>query len=362
MTFIVARALGDNLRCSRVTRHKLAAYTTSAALLLKMFQNMVKKTFVLLLSWPLRAHGLPVFRSLHEQQQTNSAPFPRADHHYIDPPAYLNNKRTRGSCPALNALANHGYIPRDGQNITLQQLSAAASEVLGISSYMTTFDTLQIFQRNELPYTELDSGDISINLQEIYVEKRQGSLLKLDMHISQDLLGFEVRGREARECLIDRMLSHFRAKSIGSDLITIDDFYQYQLLRKLDSRIHNPYFKFTLQEVFVMSGIAIQVASFAGNVATNTINVTVMEELIRYNRFVDGFIPAAAPQVQDYISGPEVQDLVERNQDFQEEILTTSLDYLKKKHNLTDDAICYKTGTKKKELGFVSAKTNARGL
>ncbi|KAI0698537.1 Cloroperoxidase [Cerioporus squamosus] len=40
---------------------------------------------------------------------------------------------SRSPCPALNALANHGYLPRDGRNLTVTQLVSAIRHVYGIS-------------------------------------------------------------------------------------------------------------------------------------------------------------------------------------------------------------------------------------
>lgn len=40
---------------------------------------------------------------------------------------------SRSPCPALNALANHGYLPHDGKNISVFQLISALREVYGVS-------------------------------------------------------------------------------------------------------------------------------------------------------------------------------------------------------------------------------------
>ncbi|KIM33590.1 hypothetical protein M408DRAFT_60998 [Serendipita vermifera MAFF 305830] len=39
----------------------------------------------------------------------------------------------RSPCPALNALANHGYLPRDGKNISIPQLVKALTGVYNLS-------------------------------------------------------------------------------------------------------------------------------------------------------------------------------------------------------------------------------------
>ncbi|THY97343.1 Cloroperoxidase [Aureobasidium pullulans] len=49
------------------------------------------------------------------------------DHYYT-----RGNIADRGPCPGLNALANQGYLPRDGKNITLPQVE----EALRISLHM----------------------------------------------------------------------------------------------------------------------------------------------------------------------------------------------------------------------------------
>ena len=40
----------------------------------------------------------------------------------------------RGPCPALNTLANHGYLPRDGRNVYVSDIIFAMDKYLGIGS------------------------------------------------------------------------------------------------------------------------------------------------------------------------------------------------------------------------------------
>ena len=39
----------------------------------------------------------------------------------------------RGPCPGLNALANHGFLPRDGKNIHITDIVTAMNDHLGIA-------------------------------------------------------------------------------------------------------------------------------------------------------------------------------------------------------------------------------------
>ena len=59
---------------------------------------------------------------------------------------------TRGPCPLVNSLANHGYINRDGRNIHAHQLNAAMNEV-GLSTALGTVFARCIFNERPDPKT-----------------------------------------------------------------------------------------------------------------------------------------------------------------------------------------------------------------
>ncbi|KAI1790535.1 Cloroperoxidase [Ganoderma leucocontextum] len=59
---------------------------------------------------------------------------PDASHPYIPP----GPDDSRAPCPGLNTLANHGYLPHDGRNLTLVQLVSAIHQVYGISRPLAT--------------------------------------------------------------------------------------------------------------------------------------------------------------------------------------------------------------------------------
>ncbi|KAL4129849.1 hypothetical protein KRP22_007768 [Phytophthora ramorum] len=50
----------------------------------------------------------------------------------------------RSPCPALNALANHGYLPRDGQNIAKGVLKAAIMNVYNMANDTATTQVSQV--------------------------------------------------------------------------------------------------------------------------------------------------------------------------------------------------------------------------
>ncbi|CAG8821509.1 25891_t:CDS:2, partial [Racocetra persica] len=56
----------------------------------------------------------------------------------------------RSACPALNTLANHGYLPRDGDNITSQQLIKALQDAYNLSGVLATVSTYNAVVTNGL--------------------------------------------------------------------------------------------------------------------------------------------------------------------------------------------------------------------
>ncbi|KAE9397949.1 Cloroperoxidase [Gymnopus androsaceus JB14] len=75
----------------------------------------------------------------------------------------------RSVCPALNAMANHGYIPRDGQNITFGTLFKGLKSCYGLSSPLAAFLVMGGFlliSRSpfHIPYLLEPNGDGVIDL------------------------------------------------------------------------------------------------------------------------------------------------------------------------------------------------------
>ncbi|KAI0347206.1 Cloroperoxidase [Trametopsis cervina] len=60
------------------------------------------------------------------------------DHAY----RYGTKTDSRCPCPALNAMANHGYLPRNGRDITVGQMTASLQEVYNLSWPLAAFLTV----------------------------------------------------------------------------------------------------------------------------------------------------------------------------------------------------------------------------
>ncbi|KAF7304530.1 HEME-HALOPEROXIDASE domain-containing protein [Mycena chlorophos] len=96
-----------------------------------------------------------------------------AGHHYQKP----GPNDQRSPCPGLNALANHGYLPRSGQNFTVPQLLDAALEGLNVD-----WAPLLIAAKNGL-LTRTDKGsETMMSLEPLAIH----NLLEHDASFSRD--------------------------------------------------------------------------------------------------------------------------------------------------------------------------------
>ncbi|GAA5877770.1 hypothetical protein JCM16303_000231 [Sporobolomyces ruberrimus] len=89
----------------------------------------------------------------------------------------LDKGASRSPCPALNALANAGVLPRDGRNITQHQLSAAISRSYNLAP------TLAI--QLGLPFSVLFEGRGKIDLEDISAQglvQHDGSTVREDIN------------------------------------------------------------------------------------------------------------------------------------------------------------------------------------
>ncbi|RPA86082.1 Cloroperoxidase [Ascobolus immersus RN42] len=106
-------------------------------------KNYKTITVPLLFLLPLTT-AFPAFQINHRQESSPSTPFDHelqhidtSSQHQFKPPRSTDH---RGPCPALNALANHGYISRTGRT-NMEEASKAVNSVFGLSVSLSKFLT-----------------------------------------------------------------------------------------------------------------------------------------------------------------------------------------------------------------------------
>ncbi|KAH7129935.1 Chloroperoxidase [Dactylonectria estremocensis] len=106
----------------------------------------------------------------------------------------------RSPCPMVNSLANHGYLPRDGLNISLADLIVAFTDAVNLDPAATTLvGQKAVLTGNNVTF-DLD------NLAKHGVIEHDGSLSRNDIYLG-DNLGFN-------ETIWSSVRSHFNQSTI----------------------------------------------------------------------------------------------------------------------------------------------------
>lgn len=143
----------------------------------------------------------------------------------------------RSPCPVLNTLANHGFLPRDGYNITRTKMASALQNVYNLSSFFANFLTIAAILQ--------DGHDSMVSLAELSTHntiEHDASMTRLDFYFGDN--------HDLNQDLYSGLLS----ASTDGVVLTKEDFAAYQL-RRLDDSVHNnPTFKHGVSQKLILAG------------------------------------------------------------------------------------------------------------
>lgn len=138
----------------------------------------------------------------------------------------------RSPCPMLNALANHGYLPRDGKNVSLADLVTGFKESINLApeaTFLVTVKALQASSTGNFLTLHLD------DLNKHNIIEHDGSLSRADFH-SGDNHTFQ-------PALFASFLSHLGAHPT----ISIPVAAEARLARLAEARAANPEFSMSAE-------------------------------------------------------------------------------------------------------------------
>ncbi|CAO2657242.1 Nn.00g033680.m01.CDS01 [Neocucurbitaria sp. VM-36] len=136
----------------------------------------------------------------------------------------------RSPCPALNSLANHGILPRDGRNLTVSLIVAKLGEGLDVSSEVATNLATVGLQLSE----DLTSGTFDLDdLNKHNAIEHDGSLTRMD---------FDLGGEDQKFCkdIFEETLSYYN----GATEIGLEEVAAARWGRLQSSKAHNPKFTY----------------------------------------------------------------------------------------------------------------------
>ncbi|KAF8635726.1 hypothetical protein AX15_000342 [Amanita polypyramis BW_CC] len=194
-------------------------------------------------------------------------------------PEYISPKDgdSRSACPALNALANHGILPRDGRNISFKDMNEKCRSVYNFSPSFAYF--VPNFAANMLNKSYRKD---TCNLEEISLHngiEHDGSLTRLDYAFDKD------QGKPHLPFIRELLDTASGKDKQGNVLLTPKDLAHYCAKRRAESRSSNPEFTLSLfHRMFSSSNNSTLLTIFGGRLPD-------IEVLLTEERLPEGWEP-----------------------------------------------------------------------
>ncbi|RLN92226.1 hypothetical protein BBJ28_00003237 [Nothophytophthora sp. Chile5] len=187
-------------------------------------------------------------------------------------------KYSRSPCPALNSLANHGHIPRDGKALTPEILKKAVMKVYNFDAGLVNLLSRNLPQRFSLSY-----------LGEHNFIEHDGSLLRVDTFFKHD-------PSWVNETLVNGLLAQVEDLNGGGDaVINKQVMAQLRRLREADSARDNPEFAMNAYNIIVAYGEAALGLLGLGDSVSATISVEHARSFLVDERIPADFRPSKTP-------------------------------------------------------------------
>ncbi|KAF8065051.1 Chloroperoxidase [Lyophyllum atratum] len=151
---------------------------------------------------------------------------------------------SRCSCPALNAMANHGILPRDGRNISFKELNHTIRATYNFAPtfcyFVPNFAANMLKKKYSKDTFDLADLDLHNGIE------HDASLLRRDLH-------FEPNQATIHVPYVRELLDSATGKdSEGKPILTIPDLSLISSKRRAEARAENP--EFTLDKFHKMFG------------------------------------------------------------------------------------------------------------
>ncbi|KAH7915896.1 Chloroperoxidase [Hygrophoropsis aurantiaca] len=177
---------------------------------------------------------------------------------------------SRCSCPALNAMANHGIIPRSGRNITFTELNHQIRSTYNFGasfcSFVPHFAARLLHKSYSKDTFDLEELDLHNGIE------HDASLTRLDSACQKDQSVKHLP-------FIEELLSAATGKDQEHDILTVKDLAKIQGKRRAEARATNPEFSLSLfHKMFGSSNSSTLLTIFGGRI--NDIRSILIDERI----------------------------------------------------------------------------------
>ncbi|PRP74779.1 hypothetical protein PROFUN_06640 [Planoprotostelium fungivorum] len=192
------------------------------------------------------------------------------DDHAFQPPA---DGAYRSPCPALNILANHGYLPRDGKNITKSDLIYALFNGFNVGRDVGFLLANAAFEM----YGYKESISL-LDLQQHNVIEHDASLTRSDYSLGDS--------NAFNETLFDKLL--FYANNL--EYLTWRRMTIARYFRRQDSFNRNPHFTWNAKQRWAAAGETALFQLVFGDWEKG-VDISLVKSIFRHERLPDGWKP-----------------------------------------------------------------------
>ncbi|KAH4153790.1 hypothetical protein HBI81_217960 [Parastagonospora nodorum] len=174
----------------------------------------------------------------------------------------------RGPCPMLNTLANHGFLPHDGRNIT------KANAIAGLNGGLNFNGSLGALMWEQAIFANPEPNATFFTLEHLNVHnvlEHDASLTRTDAYFGNNHVFNETVYNASRQWWTD-------------ETVTAEQLAHSKLFRQIESRASNPCYKFTAStEEFSLGEVAAPIIAF-GDMGAGTVDRALMEYFFENER------------------------------------------------------------------------------
>ncbi|KAI1087167.1 Cloroperoxidase [Rostrohypoxylon terebratum] len=174
----------------------------------------------------------------------------------------------RGPCPMLNTLANHGFLPHDGKNITQDVTVNALGSALNFNSSLATL----MFQMATIANPEPNATFFTLDQLNVHnVLEHDASLTRSDAYFGNNHI--------FNETIFEETEKYWTAEILDADMLA-----NSKVARQLTSKAFNPNYTFTSRiNDFSLGEVIAPIVAF-GDLQEAKVNKTLVEYWIRNER------------------------------------------------------------------------------
>ncbi|CEJ94365.1 hypothetical protein VHEMI09902 [[Torrubiella] hemipterigena] len=229
----------------------------------------------------------------------------------------------RSPCPGLNALANHGFLPRNGKGVTLQNFITGLKEGINVGIDFALPVGQMALQSAPLPLAL--SVDLDRLAEHNYLLEHDASLSRQDFYLGDDL--------HFNQSIFDQVLAYYK----GTDTTNIQAASDARWARVKDSLTTNPKVVYGVRQLVLSYGETALYMAVMGDPLTGKAPISFVKSLIEKERlpYEQGWTKPAV-EVNLVTLGALIAQLQLANPDAVPEGLTLGAGTLKDVYNLID--------------------------